>query len=114
LIEIHTYPGERVGADGILELGRTDEMVAIAEVYETDIGRVRKGQRARVTSPALSGPLDGTVEWIKPKVGKMDVLGTDPAAKTDARVVEVEIHLDEGDRAAGLTYLQVEVTITPE
>jgi HlyD family secretion protein len=47
LIEIHTYPGERVGADGILELGRTDEMVAIAEVYETDIGRVRKGQRAR-------------------------------------------------------------------
>jgi HlyD family secretion protein len=114
VIEIHTYPGERVGVDGILELGRTDEMVAIAEVYETDIGRVRKGQRARVTSPALSGPLDGTVEWIKPKVGKMDVLGTDPAAKTDARVVEVEIHLDEGDRAAGLTYLQVEVTITPE
>jgi multidrug efflux pump subunit AcrA (membrane-fusion protein) len=27
LIEIHTYPGERVGADGILELGRTDERI---------------------------------------------------------------------------------------
>ena len=31
----------------------------------------------------------------------------------DARVVEVEIKLDEGQDAAKLTYLQVKVEITP-
>ncbi|MDX1644828.1 MAG: HlyD family efflux transporter periplasmic adaptor subunit, partial [Thermoanaerobaculia bacterium] len=62
VLEVHTWPGERVGEQGILEVARTDRMVAVAEVYETDIGRVRLGQRATVTSPALSEPLTGTVE----------------------------------------------------
>ncbi len=113
VISIHAHPGERVGPDGILEIGRTGEMYAVAEVYETDIGRVRPGQRAVATSPALARPLHGTVEWITPKVGKIDVLGTDPAAKTDARVVEVEIRLDDSALASGLTNLQVEVEILP-
>ncbi len=113
VVDIHAYPGERVGLDGIVELARTDEIYAIAEVYETEIGRVKPGQRASVASAALPEPLLGRVEWIKPKVGKLDVLGTDPAAKTDARVVEVEIRLDDGDAAAALTNLQVEVTIAP-
>ena len=45
------------------------------------------------------------------QVGKMDVLGTDPVAKTDARVVEVEIRLDDTEAAALLTNLQVKVEI---
>jgi HlyD family secretion protein len=59
--------------------------------------------------------LNGTVDRIGMRVGKLDALGTDPAAKTDARVVEVEVRLDEGDAAvaAPLTHLQVEVTIEP-
>ncbi len=43
----------------------------------------------------------------------MDVLGTDPAARTDARVVEVEIGLDDDARVSGLTNLQVQVVIEP-
>ena len=43
----------------------------------------------------------------------MDVIGTDPIAKTDARVVEVRIALDDSERAAALTHLQVEVEIGP-
>ena len=46
-------------------------------------------------------------------VAKMDVLGTDPVAKTDARVIEVDIRLDEGQDVAKLTYLQVRVEIDP-
>lgn len=111
VIEIHARAGERVGAEGVLELGRTDEMFAVAEVYETDIGGVEIGQRAVVTSPALDAPLEGTVDRIGLKVGKLDVLGTDPVAKTDARVVEVEIRLDDGDRVSHLTNLQVEVAL---
>jgi HlyD family secretion protein len=116
VLEIHAGVGERLGPEGILELGRTDEMYAIAEVYETDIGRVRKNQRARITSPALSGPVEGTVEYIGLKVGKQDLIGTDPIAKTDARVIEVGIRLDNQKGAydvSNLTYLQVEVEILP-
>ena len=110
---MHTRTGERVGPEGIVELGRTHEMYAIAEIYETDIGRIHVDQRATVTSPALRAPLQGTVERIGCKVGKMDVLSTDPAAKTDARVVEVEIRLDDGAAVANLTNLQVEVEVIP-
>lgn len=113
VLKIHAYPGERVGMDGILELGNTDEMYAVAEVYESDIGRVRTGQRATVTSPALGEQIHGTVERIGAKVGKMDVLDEDPAAKTDARVVEVRIRLDDSKRVAGLANLKVDVRITP-
>ena len=48
VLEIHAYPGERVGPEGIMELGRTDRMYAVAEVYETDITEVQVGQRATV------------------------------------------------------------------
>lgn len=113
VLKVHAREGERVGPDGIIELGRTDEMYAVAEVYETDIGRVSKGQKATITSPALSQPLTGVVERLGLLVAKMDVLDTDPVARTDARIVEVEIRLDEGQDAAKLTYLQVKVEISP-
>ena len=63
VLDVHARQGERVGSDGILELGaHRPAMFAIAEVYETDIGRVAVGQRARVTSPVLPKPLGGVVE----------------------------------------------------
>ena len=111
VVEVHARDGERVGPEGIVEIGPIDEMYAIAEVYETDIGRVEIGQRARVTSPAFSEPLYGVVDEIGLKVGKADALGTDPAARTDARVIEVDIRLEDGKRVVGLTNLQVEVEI---
>lgn len=113
VIDVHAREGERVGPDGIVELGRTDAMYAIAEVYETDIGRVAPGQRAEVQSPALREPLSGVVDRIGRKIGKLDALGTDPAAKTDARVIEVEIRLDDPEPARALTNLQVEIRFDP-
>lgn len=113
VLYVHARDGERVGEEGIVELGKTDHMFAIAEVYEDDIGRVRAGQRARVESPVLAASLEGTVEWVNLKVAVQDALGTDPAARKDARVVEVEVRLDESAPAAGLTNLQVEVEIAP-
>jgi HlyD family secretion protein len=111
VVDIHARPGERIGPEGLLELARVDRMYAIAEVYETDVGRVRAGQRARASSPALAGPLSGRVEWVRPKVEKQDEIGTDPAARKDARVVEVKILLDDAAAAAPFTNLQVEVEI---
>jgi len=88
-------------------------MYAVAEVYETDIGRVKVGQRATVSSPAFEGALAGVVDRIGMQVAKQDVLATDPVARTDSRVVEVRVKLDESARAAALSNLQVEVAIEP-
>lgn len=113
VLEIIVHPGELISERGILELGRVQRMYAIAEVYETDIRHVRVGQRATISSPALAHELAGTVETIRQKVQKQDEIGTDPAARKDARIVEVAIVLDDSAPAAGLTNLQVDVVIQP-
>ena len=113
VLDVHARPRERIGPEGILELARVDRMYAIAEVYETDVGRLRQGQRARVASPALPAPLTGQVEWVRPKVEKQGEIGTDPAARKDARVIEVKVLLDDAAAAAAFTNLQVEVEIEP-
>ena len=59
-------------------------MYAIAEVYETDVGRLTLGQRATVSSAALPDQLTGRVERIRPIVRKQDQIGTDPAARKAA------------------------------
>jgi len=111
VIDVRRRPGEIVGMEGVLELARVDQMQAVAEVFEADVRRVRVGQRALVRSPALPQDLTGTVTRIRPKVQKIDQIGDDPVARKDARIVEVEIKLDDGRAAANLTNLQVEVEI---
>ena len=111
ILDVLVKPGEFVGIEGLLELGRVDKMYAIAEVYETDIRRVKVGQNATISSDALPHALSGKVELIRHKVEKQDVTGTDPAASKDARIIEVEILLDDPEPAAALTHLQVEIVI---
>ena len=113
VLEIHAYPGERVGPEGVMELGRTDRMYVVAEVYETDIAHVKVGQVAKIRTTAVDEELLGKVERISLKVGRLDVIGADPIAKTDARVVEVFILLDEGEAVSGYTNMQVKVEIQP-
>ncbi len=113
VLRINTEPGEYVAEGGVLELGRVREMMAIAEVYETDVRRVRLGQNAVVSSDAFQEDKRGSVAFIRPKVQKQDEIGTDPAARKDARIVEVGIALDDPGEAMGLTNLQVEVVIYP-
>ena len=111
VIDVLRRPGELVGQDGIVELARVGQMLAIAEVFEADVRHVRVGQRARVRSPALAQDLAGAVSRVRPKVQKLDQIGDDPVARKDARIVEVEIRLDDPRAAANLTHLQVEVEI---
>lgn len=113
ILKIHTWSGEVVGDEGIVELGQTDQMYVTAEVYETDISRVRVGQLATIKSDGVIGNLQGTVDEIGLQIGKKDVLDTDPAADADARVVQVKIRLEPEDskRVASLTNLRVNVVI---
>ena len=111
VLEICQRPGEVTGAGPVLKLGNTEEMYAVAEVYETDVRFVKPGQKATITSPAFEGQLEGTVDQVGRLVAKNDVLSVDPTANTDARVVEVRIRLTQGESVSGLTNLQVNVFI---
>ena len=113
VLDVRAKPGEFISEEGAIDLGNVKRMYAIAEVYETDIRRVRVGQRATISSAALDDRLDGTVEFIQLMVAKQDAIGTDPAARKDARIIEVRILLDEAESVAGLTNLQVDVVIHP-
>lgn len=113
IIKIHTWPGELIGNDGIVELGKTDQMYVKAEVYETDITRVRVGQKAIIKAQGVIEELKGTVDEIGWKISTKNALGTDPVADADARVVEVKIRLNpkSSQQVANLTNLQVNVLI---
>lgn len=119
ILKINTRIGEQVNADqGIVDLGQTDQMYVVAEVYETDVPKVQVGQRATIVSEngGFTEALQGTVEQIGLQIKKSDVLNTDPATDSNARVVEVKIRLDPQDsqQVAGLTYMQVRVKIHPD
>ena len=114
ILNIMARAGEQVGSGPILSMGDTDVMRVVAEVYETDIARVHLAQRATITSRALARPIAGKVVEIGNMIFKNDVLNVDPAAKADARVVEVRIELDPSDIIARLTNLTVDVVIYTE
>jgi HlyD family secretion protein len=112
VLKINAYPGELVSQDeGVIAFGQTEQMTVVAEVYESDIGRVRLGQQASITSEtgAFEGELAGIVSQIGLQIGKQDVLDTDPAADVDSRVIEVKIRLnqEDSDRVSGLTNSKV-------
>jgi HlyD family secretion protein len=113
VLRVITKEGEKVGNEGILELGDTNHMMVVAEIYETDVHRVKIGQRATISSHGLMRQLQGTVEEVGLRIGKKDLLGTDPAAASDARVVDVRISLypESSRQAKALTNLQVDVVI---
>ncbi len=113
VLKIHTRSGESIGSDGVVEVGHTDQMYAVAEIYESDIKNLRLGQKAVVTSSAFVGEAKGVVDEIGLQIRKNDVLDTDPTAAIDARVVEVKIRLDPDSsrKVANLTNLEVKVQI---
>jgi HlyD family secretion protein len=109
VLDIHSRPGELVSTEGIVELGRTSQMTALLEVYETDIARVKLGQFTKLFSDSRPEALTGKVIEIGSKVQRQNVVNSDPSANIDARVVEVRVQLDEASvqKVTGLTNLQV-------
>lgn len=121
IIQVNARPGEVISSlgdgqnSGIVKLGQTEKMVAVAEVKESDISLVKLGQRAVVTSlnGSFPGEVRGSVAQVGLQIAKQDVLDTDPAADTDARVIEVDIRLDQEDseKVANLTNAKVVIKI---
>jgi HlyD family secretion protein len=113
VLKVRAHAGEEAGPQGILELGKTDRMYVVAEVYESDINRIRIGQKATISGDLVSEELTGTVTEIGSQVTKTELLPLDPAAFADTRVVKVKIQIQNGERIAGLIYGKVNVVIYP-
>ncbi|MFM2060660.1 MAG: hypothetical protein RLZZ507_330 [Cyanobacteriota bacterium] len=114
ILKIHTKNGEVISNPGFAELGKTSEMNVIAEVYQTDIQKVRVGQKAIITSPAFSEKIQGTVREIGWQVDRQKIFSINPTSDTDRRIVEVKISLDnptDSKNVSRLTNLQVDVSI---
>ncbi len=113
ILKIHTRPGEKQNTKGIAELVQTDSMIAIAEVYQTDIAKVQPRQTAVITSQGFSGELKGEVFYIDRQVNQQKVFSNQPGENLDRRIIEVKIRLTpEGSRqVSGLTNLQVQAVI---
>lgn len=113
VLDINVRAGERPPSDGIIDLGDTSQMTAIAEVYQTMIGRVTIGDPVTLSAEALDQDLTGIVSAIGLEIGRQSITSSDPAANTDARVVDVIIVLDpaSSDMAQGFTNLEAIVRI---
>ncbi|MGK7876781.1 MAG: ABC exporter membrane fusion protein [Xenococcaceae cyanobacterium] len=111
ILKIHTRPGEIIDNQGIVEMGQTDQMEVIAEVYQTDISKVSLGQKATITSDVFEGEILGKVTRIGSQVSRQNILAVESGSDVDRRIVEVRISLDTEDsqRVKYLTNLQVQV-----
>ncbi|MGL6282253.1 MAG: HlyD family efflux transporter periplasmic adaptor subunit, partial [Microcoleaceae cyanobacterium] len=114
ILKVNIQPGEGVqNNQSVVEMGDTQIMYVVAEIYETDITQIKLGQSATIKTNVLPKNLKGEVVEIGQKIGKKDILETDPLADTDARVVEVRIRLEpeSSQQVANLSNLQVEVRV---
>jgi len=97
VLKILAREGANVGGRAILQLGETQQMNVIAEVYETDVCHVQQGQTATISSDALPEELHGTVQRVLWTIERNTIRDINPTAPEDLRVVKVKIRLDEED-----------------
>ena len=97
ILSINTRAGERADSDGIIEIGASQKMQALIEVYESDIDRVFLEQNVELISEngGFEETLFGKVIRINPQVKQRKVLSTDPTGDADARIIKVLVGLDQ-------------------
>ncbi len=113
ILKIHTQEGEKMADAGIVEMAQTQQMMVVAEVYQTDIDKVKLGQKALITGQAFSGKLQGEVAQIGLQINRQNVFSNQPGENLDRRVVDVKILLnpEDSNRVKTLTNLQVQTEI---
>jgi HlyD family secretion protein len=115
VIRVIARSGERAGNDGVLEVADLSRMDVVADVYETDLPRLRIGAPAEIVVPGETERFTATLREIGWQVRRNTQANTDPVAAVDARTVEVRLSLgEEGTEAlARRSNMQVQVAIRP-
>ncbi|MEH6522496.1 MAG: efflux RND transporter periplasmic adaptor subunit [Sulfitobacter sp.] len=111
VLDINVRTGERPGTAGIINLGDISQMTVEAEVYQTMIGRVTIGDPVTISADALREGLTGKVSAIGLEIGRQSITSDDPAANTDARVVDVIVTLDPKSSTLASTFTNLETIV---
>ena len=114
--------GQPTGMEPILQMADLTSMTVIAEVYESDVGRlagwVQSGPvKAEVKNPALPHALAGVVKSqqdISLMIARNQVFAMGPREDADRRVVEVIVHLSAADAEVAGRFVGLQVTVTLE
>lgn len=116
VFKVHARPGDKVGEDGLLEMGDSSRMGVIAEVYQSDRPMIALGQKASLSADGFKGrKVEGQVVEIAREVSRQTVFSGQAGENLDRRVLEVKIGLtpQESALASHLNYLQVNVLFAP-
>ncbi len=108
VLEVHGRLGERPPQNGIMEIGDTSQMMAEVEIHQDRISSISLGQPVEIVSEAIGQTLIGVVERIGLLIGKQDLISSDTAANTDARVIEVLVRLDQPSSDVAARYTNLE------
>jgi multidrug resistance efflux pump len=95
VVQIYSRQGERVSASGIVKIVDMGQLRVLADVDELHLGRVVTGGKVEVTFRGSTTAYRGTISRIAPTVKRMQRIEPDGGSSTDARVVQVEIKLDD-------------------
>ncbi len=95
VIQIYTRQGERVSPSGIAKIVDLSQLRVLADVDELHVGRIAPGGKVEVTFRGSPTIYKGTIARVAPTVKRMQRIEPDGGSSTDARVVQVEIQLDD-------------------
>ena len=104
VVKVLARPGDTLSAAPVLQMADTSALVVLAEVYESDVPRLRgwlatgKAVAAEIDGRVLGDagpPLAGTVtaDGVAPMIARNQVFALGPREDADRRVVEVEVEL---------------------
>lgn len=95
VIQIYTRQGERISQNGIAKIVDLSQLRVLADVDELHVGRIAAGGKVEVTFRGSPTVYQGTISRVAPTVKRMQRMEPDGGSSTDARVVQVEIQLDD-------------------
>ena len=93
ILKINARAGDKVGDEGLLEMADTSNMIVVAEVYQTDLPKISKGQLAKISVDGFNGTLKAQVFQLIPQVKRQSVFAGEPGENMDQRVFEVKLKL---------------------
>ncbi len=111
VISVNSEAGERVGQLPLAEIADLSAMVCMAEVHESDVGKLEVGNRVEIRSSAIQRTLTGTVTRIDRMVGAIQMRSPNPMARSDFRAVPVWISIDPKDVEIASSRLQLQVDV---
>jgi len=96
VMQVYTRQAERIlSPNGIVKIVDMSKLRVFADVDEIHLGKVAPGGKVEVSFRGNPAIYRGTIARIAPTVKRMQRIEPDGGSSTDARVVQVEIELDD-------------------